>query len=310
MSSGLRRPPTHFICLPLCTPASLPKLVLSLQAFKKRAETLLCVDVDEPGDGAKAEDGSTKPVEVKEVSQSRDSNAESFNRRHARIIDKMFRPPGALHFTLGVMNLEDSERMNRTKQLLQNLDIESIFAQLGSNDPDFGSNPLAPFKTSLESLHALPSKTNTRVLYTAPPETASTLQLQAMSEALREPFIEAGLLDDEKRPLLLHATIFNTIYGSGRGKRKGGRKEKLQTSQLISDMSAFTFADEIRIDRVALCPMGAKPVEDEEGLKYVELVTRMLPTIPTQGDELKSSNDNGSMDGRAAEDSIADTQCL
>ena len=307
MSSGLRRPPTHFICLPLCTPASLPKLVLSLQAFKKRAEFLLCANVHEPGDRGKTEDCSTKPTEVKEVSESKDPEAHSSKCRHPRITDKMFRPPGALHFTLGVMNLEDSERLSRTKQLLENLDIKSIFGWIGSDDPEFRSDPLAPFTTSLESLHALPSETNTRVLYTAPPKSASTSQLQGVSEALREPFIEAGLLDDDKRPLLLHATIFNTIYGSGRGKRKGGRKEKLQTSQLIRDMSVFIFADEIRIDRVALCPMGAKPVEGEEGLKYVELATRMLPTMPTQADELNSASDNRSMDGRAAGISIADT---
>ncbi len=53
-----------------------------------------------------------------------------------------------------------------------------------------------------------PSKTS--VLYAQPLDEQGVLQL--FCEKLRGVFVDEGLMQDEGRPLLLHATVANTIY--------------------------------------------------------------------------------------------------
>ena len=82
------------------------------------------------------------------------------------------------------------------------------------------------------------------------------------------------------RPLVLHATVLNTIYARGkkgvkakgqRGERKRGgerkwRDGKFDARYLIDRYEHMVWMEGVRIEKVAICEMGAKDVvEEEEG---------------------------------------------
>jgi activating signal cointegrator complex subunit 1 len=89
-------------------------------------------------------------------------------------------------------------------------------------------------------------------------------------------FVEAGLMEPENRPLVLHATIVNTVYA-----KQDRRNEKRRMGSISFDvtdilriynekggidrggaMGEFVWANDILIDRVRICEMGAKAVYD------------------------------------------------
>ncbi|QKX55654.1 uncharacterized protein TRUGW13939_02751 [Talaromyces rugulosus] len=237
-----KRPPlTHFLCFPLVTETSLPLLEKSFSHFRdnipQRRKTMT--------------DHSLKP-------------------RPPLFPDSAIRPVGTLHLTLGVMSLTTRDRLDEATSFLDSLDIEQMLRETTSNDADISQqqqqsaeeeNSLAPISVSLQSLYALPKAKAATVLYAKPVDPTS--RLYPLGVKLRERFVEAGLIQPDflktkprkgskvidnnntsqndipaqaetpkpkLRPLLLHATIVNTIYARGghsaqnRGKdrRRGG----------------------------------------------------------------------------------------
>lgn len=80
-----------------------------------------------------------------------------------------------------------------------------------------------------------------------------------------------GLMTEEGRPLLLHATIVNTIYVKGRGskeKGRGGRRERLMVDarDVISRYGDHVWLENMPVTKVSLCRMGAKKMREEESL--------------------------------------------
>lgn len=272
-----RKPPTHFLCLPLYNASSRQQLVTSINTFRKRAEHVLNNGNKDTQESSRVNESPT--TDFGDTAQAEHTVSETTHEDKSRIQDRMFRPPGALHFTLGVMHLEDPEQLGKSIEVLKALDLDGIYAATDIKELESSASQGAPLTTNLTSIHALPSQTNTRVLYTAPPSASPfTTRLQAIAQSLRQPFLAAGLLEEEQRPLLLHATVFNTIYGKAKGRRGKESKRKLQTSQLIEEMQDYSFANDIRLERIAICEMGAKPVEGEEGMRYREVAARALPT--------------------------------
>lgn len=274
-----RKAPTHFLCLPLCNVSSRAQLIASLQSFQEQAN-------DDWKDKAQPDVTGTPPAPEETSAtylecpqQPMRSEPESSPCPQPTVSVNMFRPPGTLHFTLGVMHLADAGQLELAKKLLEALDLNRTFSSIDNQTPDVGNDRFAPLHTNLESVYALPSPWNTRVLYTAPPPNMpSTTRLQAVADTIRHSFLAAGLLEDEGRPLLLHATLFNTIYGKVKGKRRRKSERKLNTARLIEAMKGFGFARNINITRVALCEMGAKHVEGEEGQRYWEVAGKGFPT--------------------------------
>lgn len=93
--------------------------------------------------------------------------------------------------------------------------------------------------------------------------------------------MEAGFLVPEERPLLLHATIVNMIYakdkvkrvrgaGHGKGRRGAG---KIDATHLLEEWEGWVWAEGARMEKVAICEMGARVVEgrEGEGVVYVEV---------------------------------------
>lgn len=163
------------------------------------------------------------------------------------------------------------------------------------------SNPLM---ISLVSLGALPSAKEARILYAEPLDTTS--RLYPFAQAIQQRFIEAGFIQQDMvrdfkpgrkpqlvpRPLLLHATVANTIYApkkwskpaaskNGEEKRDKNVRPKKESQtfdaqpllvefagrsqgpQSQAGKPSYTWAEQLPIDRLCICEMGAKPIANE-----------------------------------------------
>lgn len=98
--------------------------------------------------------------------------------------------------------------------------------------------------------------------------------------------------------MVLHATIVNTTYAKGKNKGKGSRgwgrgrgggKIEFDAMEVMSVFNEqgggregdvggeFVWADGVVIDRVVICEMGAKKVEDDDiGMEYVRVAEKMI----------------------------------
>ena len=270
---------THFLCLPLVNTQSRSQLQTSLQNFASTAVS----KYDVPA--------------------------------------KAVRPVGTLHLTLGIMNLPTEERIAAASEFLRSLDLGTMLKpaapssaipgmsspvleqaaqmptqvpatsevptepvpQTETPKPDSLSKPLIVNLTGLQSMHN-PSKTS--ILYASPDDPSS--RLRNFGEALCYHFTSSGLLLPDKRSLLLHATIVNTLYAkggknrprtSGHGKNNPG-VEKLDATALLEEYGAYEWAKDVRIEKVCICQMGAKKeVVDEVVVneEYLEVASVALP---------------------------------
>lgn len=273
------RPPiTHFLCLPLVNSASRPQWQTSLQRF--------------------SDDVATTPS--------------------LGISPRAIRPLGTLHLTFGILSLETEDRKIAAGELLRRADlVRMVHGKTASLDsaPGLSSqqgevpHPISrdisvaeqqqqqqqselepgalPLTTSLSGLHSMLSPSSTSILYAAPDDPTS--RLQNLCTAIGETFNSAGLLIQENRPLLLHATIVNTLYdrprGShgkqqGPGKSKRHRAQRVDATELIERYATFEWAKDVRVERVSVCKMGAQKImlegavvdEQYEELCHVDLL--------------------------------------
>ncbi|PQE29658.1 activating signal cointegrator 1 complex subunit 1 protein [Rutstroemia sp. NJR-2017a BBW] len=266
MPPSTPRPPlTHFLCIPLVTSTSRPQLQTALQKFKA----------------------------------SRRENQNEKGEEKFSIPESAIRPLGTLHLTLGVMSLTTSELVRGAVELLHNLDVPSLLSPPAagssaseSTENQTGRKESQPLKISLRGLHSMHTPSSTSILYTAPvsspPDTLLTL-----CERLRDRFTEAGFMVKEDRALKLHATVVNTVYvkggrerggGRGAGGRRGGggkgdwgrghgkRKAKItfDAREVMERYKDFEWMREVRVEKVAICRMGAKRGEDGEERYEVE----------------------------------------
>lgn len=267
-----RPAPTHFLCIPLAG----PQLARSLAAF--RAD----VTAADPGTAGYAPATGA-----------------------AAIPDRAVRPPGTLHLTLGVMSLRSEAAVTRAVELLRGMSLGEVLEQAraaaGVKEPAAqatGGGGVHPSSSSrigenenrgkglsvtLRGLSAMQTPANTSVLYVPPLD--PTLVLRRFCEALRTRFIEAGFIVPEERPLLLHATVVNTIYvrnggggsssRSSRGGRGGGRgggggrgqRERLTVDarDIIDRYEDHVWAEGMPVEEVRICRMGAKKIQREDG---------------------------------------------
>ena len=86
----------------------------------------------------------------------------------------------------------------------------------------------------------------------------------------------------------LHATVVNTIYAreAKSGKKRWGKGSgKLDATELIEKYKDFEWAKDFRIEKVAICEMGAKRiVEGDEVVDqvYTEVASVPLPVIEAE----------------------------
>ncbi|KZL79894.1 hypothetical protein CI238_02329 [Colletotrichum incanum] len=238
-----RTSPTHFLCIPLVTPASRPQLSKSLGAFK--------ADVT-------SQDSFAIPADA-------------------------VRPLGTLHLTLGVMSFPNNDGVDKAIEVLKGLKPREILAGIkplssitplaapahASNTPG-ATPPLSSLNITLRGLHCMksgpkadPSKAS--VLY-APP-TYSEGIFQTFCEKIRTVFEEAEVMDKDSRGLLLHATIVNTIYVKGaRGKK--GSKLTIDATDILDRYDDYVWMEDVPIEKIAICRMGAKKIEGADDQEY------------------------------------------
>ena len=271
---------THFLCLPLVTQSTKPQLQQSLQSFTATATS-----------------------------------------KH-NVPSKAIRPVGTLHLTLGVLQLATEEQIEAASSFLRSLDIFEMLQKaevlpslapsgiaehsdcspiaaprleascgeisVTTSDPSqvrYVDSLPPPLMVSLSGLESMHNPTKTSTLYTIPRD--STSRLLTFATSLRELFTNASLLIPDKRPLLLHATILNTLYaktksrakGTGHGKNNRGI-EKIDATALLEEFRDYEWAEDFRIEKVSLCQMGAKK-EVVDGVivneEYVEVASVLLP---------------------------------
>ncbi|VUC37548.1 unnamed protein product [Clonostachys rosea] len=69
---------------------------------------------------------------------------------------------------------------------------------------------------------------------------------------------------EEERPLLLHATMVNTIYV----RERRMKKMAMDARDLIAKYDGHTWLEDMPVERLTLCKMGAQKVEGELGEAY------------------------------------------
>ncbi|XXG97026.1 hypothetical protein Hte_003320 [Hypoxylon texense] len=241
-----RPAPTHFLCLPLATEASRHQLSASLPAF--------AADVTSP---------------------------ESF-----AIPEQAIRPIGTIHLTIGVMSFPKDEGLEKAVALLKTLVPRKILANVKANATSAAgtdsaresdsmkeaSGPPPPLlSVTLRGLRSMqPSASKVTSLYAPPADSEGTLL--RFCENLRSTFQDAGLMTVENRPLLLHATIMNTIYVKGRNRQGAKRRERLTVDarEILDRYDDFVWMENIPIEKIAICKMGAKKREDGDEAYEVE----------------------------------------
>lgn len=147
---------------------------------------------------------------------------------------------------------------------------------------------IPPLTISLQGLSAFPDARKATVLHAKPHDSSDRLYYFCL--AIRQNFINAGFMQAEERPLILHATLVNTVYSrsgqdrkrkSGRGtgritvdarelmRRFNGRNAEEDEKVRREEVLPFVWAEGVEIDRARICKMGAKKVEDVDlGMDY------------------------------------------
>jgi activating signal cointegrator complex subunit 1 len=265
-----RNPPkrlTHFLCIPLVTPISQTALQTSLASFRSKI---------------------TSPTPE----------------NPAGIPGAAVRPPGTIHLTLGVMSLLTQDRINGAVSFLRKVDLSALLAssrpaavlsnppsgETGAREEGEGTRrenevPLvaaaassAPESVGLEitlrGLESTHDPSQTSILYAAPLDSDGSLY--TFCNRLRSIFLDAGFLIPGTRPLLLHATLLNTIYVPGirgesgdasGGAGHGGNRARMviDARGMLETFKEWTWVESVRIEKVAICRMGAQRVRDVEG---------------------------------------------
>ncbi|KAK4214462.1 AKAP7 2'5' RNA ligase-like domain-containing protein [Rhypophila decipiens] len=259
---------THFLCIPLVTRSSRPQLTSSLASFREQV---------------------TSPLS-------------GFN-----VPEEAIRPVGSLHLTLGMFSFpgdktktnnsnlsedaasgqgeeESQDRLEKAKAILQSLRPREIIRAFKPPPAMPGSAATPPLveqkeqeeiKITLQGLRSMQSTTPTKsaVLYAPPADPQG--RLQQFCEGVRKVFLDAGVMVPDNRPLLLHATIVNTIYVKGRnrqqqqrgrgghGQGRNNRRDRLtiDATSLLDQFEDQVWMEDVRVEKIAICKMGAKKIE-------------------------------------------------
>lgn len=233
--------PTHFLCIPLAG----AQLATALAAFR--------ADVTSPMSFGLPEDA--------------------------------VRPLGTLHLTLGVMALK-RDGVEQAVDILKGLRLKDILSETRlAKEANTSTSVLAlssggivntessrpeGLTLTIRGLHSIQPPAKAAVLYASPSDPEGILY--DFCKRLQRPFQESGLMIDEIRPLLLHATIINTIYvknnsaSGGRGRKR--ERLTIDARSLLSRYDDYLWAEKLPITRVALCRMGAKPIPGTDDAAY------------------------------------------
>lgn len=177
---------------------------------------------------------------------------------------RAMRPAQAAHLTLGVMSLPSEEMVERAIELLRSTDVKALLQEAATvaatattaDAPKISKQQQQPLMISLRGLATMNSPKRATLVYTRPHD--PTDRLQPFADAIRRRFVEEGLIVDEKRDLKLHLTLVNTVYARSGGKKAKQRTKTLDVEGLLEKFGERVLVDDVAIDRVSICLMGAR----------------------------------------------------
>ena len=274
-----KRPPlTHFLCLPLVNSTSLPQLESSIATFRAECPPVPVADLQDASkqDASRAiiPEGALRPLGTLHLTLGVMSLSTKERLEDALRFFQSLDLAGLMREAERVateLREKDKSRVRSSTADKHSGDIES---QESVPETARASNSLS---ISLESLHCLPRAKAATVLHVSPMD--PTGRLYPFCLMLRDKFLEAGFLQGETkdkqkddmedaqdkqtpskseaapksldpyiaaltrkpkpRPLLLHATVVNTIYSRGRPKHQADaispKKEKIKSRRLEFD---------------------------------------------------------------------------
>ena len=183
------------------------------------------------------------------------------------------------------MSLLSPERVEAVCSFLRNMDVLDLLRQaeagISASETDLERTIGDNLKFTLSGLHAMQTPSKTSSLYLSPSNPSSVLL--PFCRTLTSAFHTSGFLLPDPRPLKLHATIVNTIYAreAKSGKKRWSKdSRKIDAREVIERYEGYEWVKDMKIDRVAICEMGAKKVvEGEEVVDqvYTEVVSVPLP---------------------------------
>lgn len=281
---------THFLCLPLCTPSSKPQWQSSFQTFAKdiytqglNPEAISSVNMMHLTLGIMSlttEDKKTAACELlkgegvrrlvwKSTGFGREGEEGEGSSTHQGSpgLDKSEgQNPEAVSSTQQHLNAEKSSGLTPSShQQLQHIN------HVHSNQSSPSLHSSSPYTISLFGLHTTRIRTSTSTLYASPSPPDSPLH--TLCQSLRELFLHATLLIPESRPLLLHATVFNTLYCA----KKPEKGKKINAKALMEKWDQGKWVGDMRVRRVAIWEMGAKIDVGGRCRRYKELEGVDLP---------------------------------
>jgi activating signal cointegrator complex subunit 1 len=295
-----KKPPlTHFLCFPLVTVASKPQLESSLQQFtqlvskpdskeKSREAMSLPTKAIRPLGtlhltlGVMSLMGEDKLQGAMDLLRSLDV-AELLNQVEYRGPAESLEPSGQVRGSATASaSATESSTLEEVKGTLKSV-ARSITPPLPSRSTKSSQKDAIiatdPIVISLKSLHPMQSPTKTSILYAAPEPQDKLLSL---GRKLQTIFKDAEYMVPDDRPLKLHATIVNTIYAkqSGRGCHSKAPL-RFDATALIEHLEDYVWAENVRVEKIAICKMGATEVIGDDGKvvgqEYEELVSIPLP---------------------------------
>jgi activating signal cointegrator complex subunit 1 len=258
--------PTHFLSIPILTPSSIPALRSSLQAFK--ADCPSSIIFNAPYDAILSQASAQLPPD--------DSSRTD--------LDRAIRPLGTLHVTLGAMRLETEERLKKAVSLLESLDLQSLLTATaaGSLNPNAAS---ADMRITLKGLFSMHKSTKTNILYVSTSDsdtnsdmtTTDTGRFEHFCQSLHRIFQDEGLILPSKRPLILHVTVFNTVYLRPKSPIPSTWKHNctVNATEMLRKWDSTVWG-EVDIEAVQICQMGATKVDGELGEAYSVVAERKI----------------------------------
>lgn len=272
-----KKPPiTHFLCLPITTPASLPQLRTSLSTLQSHLPTSCAIPAS-----------AVRPPSTLHLTLGVMSLDPSSLQTAIAYLQKL-----DLHGILRAVTTPHDDAANANEAV------------------ETGSRALDALIVNLQGLHAMHKPSSTSVLYAeARDKGHQTGRLEAFARSVREKFSKEGFLLEEDRELRLHVTLVNTIYAKkeilGRRNVKGRGIQRIEgdiargantnenpprienasgntgppsnthtnttpnhpkltlrfdARPLIHQYQDFLWAQDVQIDRLCICEMGARKV--------------------------------------------------